>query len=102
LMVNKRISTYGSLLFVHSGLMAKNEVASDFKDSDVVDVYNLEDNTYGFSFYVPRFNKIPIRDMQVLGNRLLTLHGNHLVIYKLEEIVFDRFFKPNEIKSLLQ
>lgn len=93
LMVNKRSCTSKNLLFVHSALMAKNEDLSDFSKSDVIDVYNLEKNTYSFSFYIPRFKGQPIRDMQIIGNELVTLHGTHLVSYRLEPIIFDRFFK---------
>ena len=93
LMVNKRSCTSGNLFLVHSALMAKNEDISDFSRSDVIDVYDLETNTYSFSFYIPRFKGFPIRDMKIIGDMLVTLQGTHLVSYQMESIIFDQFTK---------
>lgn len=101
-MVNKRSCASGNLFFVHSALMSKNEDMSDFNRSDVIDVYNLEKNSYSFSFYIPRFKGFPIRDMKIIGDMLVTLHGTHLVSYRLEPIIFEQFFKTKIYKDLLQ
>jgi hypothetical protein len=52
LMVNKRSSASGNLLFVNSNLLAKNEAEDAFEHGTVIDVYNLINGNYKFSFYI--------------------------------------------------
>lgn len=89
-LINKHSATEGNLLFVNSGLMAKNEDRESFNTSSVIDVYNLEKSTYEFSFYLARFKGYAVTDFIVDHNHLYALHNRYLVIYSLEHTLFSK------------
>jgi hypothetical protein len=89
--IHKSTSASGSNLFIHSGLLAKNDVADLLDRVAVVDVYDLRNDTYRFSFIVPHlgFEKTKLRDFMVLNNKtLVALHDHHLVRYDLKQEFF--------------
>lgn len=88
--VNKHSSICGSWLFVHSALRATNENENTFKNSSVIDVYDLVENRYRFSFHLPRFNGEEMRGFRVVQNQLFALYGTQLVVYRLSEDYFDQ------------
>lgn len=89
LTVNKKSATSGNYLFVHSALQAKNETAEAFNVASVIDVYDLRDGVYQFSFYLFDFNNEKVRDFKVAGNNLVALYGHYAVIYRLESKYFQ-------------
>ncbi|MDO5969891.1 hypothetical protein Q4Q35_08725, partial [Flavivirga aquimarina] len=52
LKVNKSSATSGNYLFVNSKLLGSKESLVLWKESSVIDVYDLVKNRYEFSFYV--------------------------------------------------
>jgi hypothetical protein len=88
LMVNKKSATSGNYLFVNSALQAKNETAESFNNASVIDVYDLRDGLYRFSFYLFDFNKEKPREFRVAGDRLVALYNHYAVVYRLEEKYF--------------
>jgi hypothetical protein len=88
LTVNRRSATSGNYLFVNSALQAKNETAKVFNEASVIDVYDLRNGIYRFSFYLPDFNHEKLRDFEVAGNKLVALYDHYAVIHGLE----GRFF----------
>lgn len=83
LRVNNRTFTSGKWLFVQSALMAKNDREDLFRTSPMIDVYDLTTSRYKFSFYVPSFGGIQMRDFGFHGSSLIVLYERHLVSYKL-------------------
>ncbi|UNY98618.1 hypothetical protein MQE36_16250 [Zhouia spongiae] len=92
-LVNKQSSTSANLLFVCSNLMAKNEDKKSFKESSVIDVYDLEKDVYEFSFYLPDYKGYKVTDFRVAGNYLVALHNRYLVVYLLEPRRFDNIYR---------
>jgi len=94
--VNETSCVSNGLLFVKSPLLSKNEGEEAFKWQSAVDVYDLKDGTYKFSFYIPKFKGKSFRDFKVVENRLVVLYDQHLEINelngeyfpKLESVVF--------------
>jgi hypothetical protein len=52
LTVNQNSTTYGNLLFVHSGLIGRFEDQKMWDQASIIDVYDLAKNTYISSFYI--------------------------------------------------
>ncbi|MGB5819333.1 MAG: hypothetical protein WBG90_07590 [Saonia sp.] len=88
LMVNRYSATYGNYLFVNSKLVGRNEPMEIWKQASIIDVYNLVENTYQFSFYVYNIGQEKLKKFQVLDDKFIGLIGNHIVVYQLDE---DRF-----------
>lgn len=92
-LVNKNSYTYNDYLLVHSNLMAKNESPERFKNSTVIDVYNLKTNTYNFSFYINGYKGFKLKRFMITDNHLLAIHHNYLIIYELNQNWFSEM-KP--------
>jgi hypothetical protein len=84
LVVNKSTATFGNYLFVHSGLMGQFENKETWKNSSVIDVYDLESNIYAFSFYIPHMGKDRMSEFYVYGDRLVCITGDYILTYKLD------------------
>jgi len=82
LMVNKRACIGANKLFVNSALSADNETPLGKLGTDI-DVYNLKDGTYLFSFSVPSFRNEKLTAMAVVTDRLYCIFGKWLVSYRL-------------------
>ncbi|HWW40883.1 hypothetical protein [Pedobacter sp.] len=83
LYVNKQSAANEKYLFVHSALMADNEVAESLDKVSVIDVYAVKDGKYQFSFYLPDFRGNKIRDFRVYGQSLYALYDHYLYKYQL-------------------
>ncbi|PHS51030.1 MAG: hypothetical protein COB01_11480 [Lutibacter sp.] len=88
LMVNKSSATYGNYLFVNSQLPGRYESLEVWEQASIIDVYNLVENTYEFSFYVYDIGKEKLNEFKVLDDKFIGLIGNHIVTYQLSR---DRF-----------
>lgn len=88
LMVNKKSATSGQYLFVNSALQAKNETAEAFNTASVIDVYDLRNGIYQFSFYLFDFNEEKLREFKVAGDKLVALYDHYAVIHRLEPKYF--------------
>jgi hypothetical protein len=89
LVVNNNCSLAGNYLFVHSALLSRNEHEDALKEASVIDVYNLKDLEYKFSFYI--FDHIPggkLQAFEVTGNMLIALFETHLQVFDLNVTYF--------------
>jgi hypothetical protein len=84
LVVNKQSSAYKDWLFINSDMLSKNEHPSALNEGSVIDVYNLRNAKYLFSFYIFNYEgKEKLREFRVFGNRLVVLFDTHLKVYEL-------------------
>ena len=88
LFVNKLSCTWKNWLFVNSALEAKNEMKNNFDVSSVIDVYDLRNGSYKFSFYIPDYGKKKIRAFAVNNNALIALYDNYIMTYNLNPHYF--------------
>ncbi|MGS2763119.1 hypothetical protein [Sinomicrobium sp. M5D2P9] len=85
--VTQRMSAVsGNHLFIQSALLARNENKEDFKNHIVIDVYDLNSGNYKYSFYLPRYKNKDISGFRVIGNQLLAIHDQYLIVYRLPQI----------------
>jgi hypothetical protein len=81
--VNASSSVFKNLLFVHSNLEGKFESQKLWEQASVVDVYDIVDNSYRFSFYVYHHNHQKMRSFVVSASYLFALIDDQIVAYSL-------------------
>jgi hypothetical protein len=87
--VNRHSCVSGKWLFVNSALIARNEVPQDFKKVSVIDVYNLEERKYKFSFYLSHVSFTQLRQFKVFKSKLVALFANDILICDLTPKYFQ-------------
>jgi uncharacterized membrane protein YphA (DoxX/SURF4 family) len=83
--VNQLTAVSDTLLFVNSKLIGRYEPKEMWKEASIVDVYNIEKNTYLSSIYIYNVNEEKVQSMLILGNNLYTIIGHNLHRYHLDK-----------------
>lgn len=83
--INGKSAIDDSLLFVQSNLLSRNGSAQRFRNSSVIDVYNIARGTYLYSFYIPDYRGVRLSDFLVRGRSVIALFGPYLVTLKVEK-----------------
>ena len=73
----------GNYLFVQSPLVARNESSLFTKHNSSIDVYDLRNGSYLFSFYIPKERGHSIRNFRVVKHKLVALFPGRISVYKL-------------------
>lgn len=81
--VNKKASANERYLFINSALKADNETIEMHEGAAAIDVYDLNNGKYKFSFYLASINVAKMTDFAVCGQTLYALFGTSLYKYKL-------------------
>jgi len=81
---NIRSCTGGSYLYINSNLLAKNDSEGWLDKNSVIDVYDLTNNSYKFSFIIPLYENSRMRDFMVSENILIVLYDHYMVKYDLQ------------------
>lgn len=81
--VNKGSCINDKYVFIQSGLLANNEVKKTFDHNTVIDVYNIQNGQYKFSFYLPAYMDNKVKSFRVFDKTLLAIHDHYLVSYRL-------------------
>jgi hypothetical protein len=84
LVVNKSCFLDTSLLYINSGMRARNETEEIFNDNSVIDIYNLKNGEYIYSFYVPDNYHKKVKEFFVCDHRLVALYDNALISFKIQ------------------
>lgn len=87
--VNRQSCVYKKWLFVNSNITADNENKDAAKLSSVIDVYNLEDGKYRYSFYLFNLGGKRMHSFGVAHGKIFALHDHHLVAYSLNSKYLD-------------
>jgi hypothetical protein len=59
--------------------------------ASVIDVYNLNDGEYKFSFYLHDFDKKKMKNFRVFDDKLVLLYDHFIVTYDLTQKYFASF-----------
>lgn len=81
--VNTYMTTFDGKIYVLSHLKADNESTANFKNNQVVDVYEIYDGSYQYSFYIPKYEGEKLDQLQVNQNNITGIYGSKLVLYKI-------------------
>ncbi len=87
--VNRQSTTNGDYLYIHSDRLGRYEEAIVLDNSSIVDVYNINKQTYDFSFYVFHQSGKRLSDFKVFGDLLILLVDDVLWLYRLNPAYFD-------------
>ncbi len=85
ILVNLWAATYGKFLFIQSDRLGKYESDEIINVASIIDVYDLSDQTYKFSFYLYHLGLKKLREFEVNNLHLYALIDNYLITYKLKE-----------------
>lgn len=83
LIVNKGTCIDGKYLFVHSNLKARNESIDQAKNNSVVDIYDVLDGHYLYSFHVENIEGTKMQFFRVAKHVLVATFPEHIVQYDL-------------------
>ncbi|MGB3343990.1 MAG: DoxX family protein [Aequorivita sp.] len=89
IVVNKNITTIDDLLLIESPRLGNLEPENMIKEANIIDVYNLTDQSYRFSFYLYKHENSKAREFMIKDGKLYALQDNYLVAYKLTNIHFE-------------
>lgn len=89
LIVNYQSYSFNKYLFIKSDRLGRFEPEEMIKDASIIDVYNLENETYEFSFYLYNYAGEEVKSFQIFKNLLVGLTENHIVLYRLKPMYFD-------------
>jgi uncharacterized membrane protein YphA (DoxX/SURF4 family) len=78
LTVNKTGAAYGNLLFINSQMIGKYEDEQMWKHASIIDIYDINDNSYRTSFYLYHIKNNPMRSFIVRGQTLYAISGKWL------------------------
>lgn len=81
--VNSIVRTYGNYLFVKSEIMGKYEAEEMWDESSIIDVYDLNNFSYRFSFYLTDIKSIKLSDFIPSDSKMFMLSGRYLSSFKL-------------------
>ena len=83
--VNQLTAVSDKLLFINSKLIGRYEPKEMWKEASIVDVYNIEKNTYLSSIYIYDVNEAKVQSMLISGNNLYAIIGHYLHKYHLDK-----------------
>ena len=86
--VNRTSAIGHDLLFVNSTLKGKNESKIMWEQASVVDVYQLDNQTYMSSIYIHHVGQLKLNALFVYDKKLYAIVGHHLHTYELHPNFF--------------
>lgn len=93
--VNGNIATYGKYLFVNSNRLGKYEADEMLEQATIIDVYNIPEQSYLFSFYIYKKKGFKLKEFRVYGHTLIVIMGHYIVRYQLNSNEFQNNIKEN-------
>src|SRR5690606_17039557 len=87
-MIHVQGATAGNYLLIKSNRLGRFESANMLDDASIIDVYDLQKQTYEFSFYLYNYRDERIKSFMVCNNLLVGLSEHYLVLYRLDNTRF--------------
>jgi uncharacterized membrane protein YphA (DoxX/SURF4 family) len=88
--VNKLSATEGDFLYINSKLIGQFEEKEMWDEASIIDVYNILDKAYLFSFYLYDKKGVKISEFVITNNKVYTIAGTTLTVYNLDPIPFKK------------
>lgn len=83
LFINKSVATWGNYLFINSDRLGRYEAEDMLDEATIIDVYNLENGEYSYSFYIYFYKNSKLKSFKVENKKLFAIMDKHLVLYDL-------------------
>ncbi|PHR12829.1 MAG: hypothetical protein COA40_08165 [Aequorivita sp.] len=87
--VNRHTATYGDYLFINSDRLGRFEDKTTANAAAIIDVYNILENTYKFSFYIGHQPDKKLDGFRINKDLLIALVNGRLWIFKLKPEYFN-------------
>ncbi|MBW1655975.1 MauE/DoxX family redox-associated membrane protein [Flavobacterium quisquiliarum] len=100
LFVNKGSAVYANILFVNSAIPGRYENDRIWKEASIIDVYDLNDNSYLLSFCIYNLEGRRMKSFTVQNDNLYALIGTHIIRYKIDSKITSKYNK-NKRNNLL-
>jgi|GEM_PF-4808862 len=81
--VNKRFYIDEEKIYMHSNIKSDNENGKNFKDNGEIDVYNLNNGSYLYSFYIPKLSHGLIKEFIINKNTMVVLYDSAIAVFKI-------------------
>lgn len=91
--VNLQSSTFDDYLYIHSDRLGKYENEEALESASILDIYNITDNSYAFSFYLYHQYGKKLLEFKVHNNLLVALVDDKLWLYSLKPEYFNSGFR---------
>jgi uncharacterized membrane protein YphA (DoxX/SURF4 family) len=102
LFVNNNCASYNNLLFVHSAIPGRFEDDKMWKNSSIIDVYDLNKKSYLLSFTISNLGGKKMRYLKVVNHKMYVLIGTNIILYKLQPKITSHYADQNAKKSIGQ
>ncbi|MFC6095462.1 DoxX family protein [Flavobacterium qiangtangense] len=89
LLVNRRAALEGSYLFVNSQLPGKGDFGKLWKQASIIDVYDIRDGSYRFSFPLYDIDGQKLESFRIIRNHIFLINEKWIVRYDLEKGLVD-------------
>lgn len=70
-------------LYNNSHLKADNETDETFQRNSIIDVYDLKNSKYLYSFYIPHYKKENMENFKIIKNKLIVLYKTQMIYYNV-------------------
>ncbi|MEM0519024.1 MauE/DoxX family redox-associated membrane protein [Aequorivita flava] len=97
--INGLTASYGNYLFVNSDRLGKYEPEEIIENAAIMDVYNIHDQTYEFSFYLYYNKKEKLLSFTVYGRNIYALIGSHLYQFAIKDKYLNFIRDENTLRE---
>lgn len=87
--INTYATTAGNYLYIKSKRLGKYDRAQMLKDASIIDVYQLNNNSYQFSFYFYNYKGEEIKSFKVYDDIIVGLTKKYLVVGRFRKERFN-------------
>lgn len=91
LIVNKKSAIHKNLLFINSTLISKYEPKSMNSMASIIDVYNINNNSYVMSFYINNIDGKAFDHFIVTENYLYAIFERKVIAYRFNKLLKKEF-----------
>lgn len=81
--INKYAACYSNNLYVQSDRLGRFEPKEMLQEASIIDVYNISENTYRYSFYVYNYKNKKMSSFMVKGKKLVGILDRYMVVYEI-------------------
>jgi len=83
--INGLSASYGKKLYINTDRLGRYETKKALEYSSIIDVYNIQNGTYLFSFYLYRHTGDKLLSFKVYGNYIYALIGTKIHSFQIKD-----------------
>lgn len=83
LAVNRTYTIFDNSIYILSAVDADNENAQNVRNNQIVDIYNIKNGDYIYSFYIPNYRNDKVQDIKIKNNNIYGIYKRKIVRFKI-------------------